>query len=95
MKMSKYLSRYYSYNTEGIFEKISFSINHKFNVQNIKSLDKRFKDIIEIKKGINNIFDKDSISYKVSDNEPLDIIKLNSLCFKEVKNKILKLLEKE
>ena len=60
-----------------------------------KYINKRFKDIIEIKKGINNIFDKDSISYKVSDNESLDIIKLNSPCFKEVKNKILELLEKE
>ena len=60
-----------------------------------KYINKRFKDIIEIKKGINNIFDKDSISYKVSDNEPLDIIKLNRLCFKEVRKKILDLLEKE
>ena len=56
------------------------------------------KDLIdkeELKEKISRIFDKESIGYKVSDNEPLDIIKLNSPCFKEVKNKILKLLEKE
>ena len=63
--------------------------------EDFDNLDKRFKDTEELRKGINKIFDKESIGYKVSDNEPLDIIKLNSPCFKEVKKKILGLLEKE